>query len=201
MHEGVVGQFRSGHTTGNLPESLPNWRVVTDSPETARGVSQVMGGQPREQDGKHSLEVLTSSSRVDITLTGPTALRREMKLWRRSRLAHHCDGATFLGPTEVRGDPCGCPSLMGKKKAEAKAFRGPQPVTTLRFLLTAAPHLGLFYLQSTSWKLAEDVPEIAEDLRSLEGHALAELRVELVQFTTIRGSSVAYRRPVIRVLV
>ncbi|QDQ14310.1 hypothetical protein [Streptomyces spectabilis] len=197
-----AGRFRSGRMVGKSPESLATWRVTTGDPEVAEKVAELMGGSPSEWEtsGEDFNEVITENDKVLIVVDGPRALTADMKLWGRSGLIHHCDGVDFLSPDDDRGQPCGCPPLMEDRKAQAKTGRGPQPNTNLVFRLADDYHLGKFRFQSTSWKLAEVVHEIDNALSAHKGEVLAELSLELVEFTTKAGRDVSYRKPVVKVL-
>ncbi|MFJ9671099.1 hypothetical protein ACIRP5_09975 [Streptomyces sp. NPDC101221] len=197
-----VGRFRSGRMVGNRPESLGSWRITTGDPEVADKVSELYGGKPAEWEttGEDFNEVITETDKVLIVVDGPGALTADMKLWGRSGLIHHCDGVEFLSPDEDKGQPCGCPPLMEDRKAQAKSGRGPAPNTSLVFRLADDYHLGKFRFQSSSWKLAEVVHEIDAALSAHKGEVLAELSLELVEFTTKAGRDVSYRKPVVKVL-
>jgi hypothetical protein len=200
--EDFVGRFRSGRMVGNRPDSLATWRVTTGDPDVADTVARLMGGTPAEWEtsGEDFHEVLTDTDAAMVVIDGPSALSADMKLWGRSGLIHHCDGIEFLSPEEDRGQPCGCPPLMEDRKAQAKSGRGPQPNTNLIFRLADAYDLGKFRFQSTSWKLAEVVHEIDAALSRHSGEVLAELSLELVEYTTKSGRDVSYRKPVVKVL-
>ncbi|MFI2242390.1 recombination directionality factor [Streptomyces chrestomyceticus] len=197
----LAGRFRSGRMVGNRPESLPTWRVTAGDPKVAEAVAQLMGGTPAEWEtsGEDHNEVITTSDSVLVVIDGVKALTADMKLWGRSGLIHHCDGVESL-LDEDRGEPCGCPALMEDRKAQAKLGRGPQPNVNLVFRLAEDYELGKFRFQSTSWKLAEVVHEIENDLSAHDGEVLASLSLELVEFTTKAGRDVSYRKPVIKVL-
>ena len=53
-------------------------------------------------------------------------------------------------------------------------------------------------MQSTSWKLAEIIPEVSQALATCSGDVLAELSLKLVEFITKTGREVRYRKPVIK---
>ncbi|MEU6633830.1 hypothetical protein ABZ905_37010 [Streptomyces parvus] len=200
--EDFAGRFRSGRQVGNRPEALATWRVTMADPAVADAVSKLMGGSPGEWEtsGEDFNEVLTETDKVLIVIDGPGALTADMKLWGRSGLIHHCDGVEFLSPEEDAGTACGCPPLMEDRKAFAKSGRGPQPNTNLVFRLAEDYDLGKFRMLSTSWKLAEVVHEIDASLRQYKGEVLAELSLELVEFTTKTGRDVSYRKPVVKVI-
>ncbi|WP_030855290.1 hypothetical protein [Streptomyces sp. NRRL S-475] len=60
--------------------------------------------------------------------------------------------------------------------------------------------LGKFRFQSTSWKLAEVVDQYENALAAVKGEALAELSLELVEYTTKSGRDVSYRKPALKVI-
>ncbi|MFF4578233.1 hypothetical protein ACFY15_07515 [Streptomyces sp. NPDC001373] len=201
MSDEFVGRFRSGRMVGNRPESLATWRVTTGDPEIAEKVSELMGGTPAEWEtsGEDFNEVVTQLDKVLIVIEGPNALTMENCQWGHSGLIHHCDGVESL-MEKNKGQPCGCPPLMEDRKAQAKSGRGPAPDTNLVFRLAEDYDLGKFRFKSASWKLAEVVHEIDEALSRHKGEVLAELCLELVEFTTKSGQGVRYRKPMITVL-
>lgn len=197
-----TGRFRSGRLNGNRPESLSSWRVTTGDPEVAAALAEHFGGTPEEwpTTGEDFLEVTTSTAKVRVIVDGPEALTADMKLWGRQGLIHHCDGVMFLSPEVDAGKLCGCPELLAERKAFAKSGRGPQPSINLVFRLVDDPGLGLFRFQSASWKLAEVLHEIHNALAAVDGPALAELSLELVEFTTKKGQDVSFFKPTVKVL-
>ncbi|WP_030677667.1 hypothetical protein [Streptomyces sp. NRRL B-1347] len=198
----TVGRFHSGRQVNGVPESLGEWRVTTGDPEVAAAIAQLMGGQPEETDStsENFIEVLTAQNKVKVVLSGADAVTSDMKLWNGANLIHHCDGVEYLSPDEDRGKSCGCPALMEDRKAAAKSKRGPAPSIAVTFRLAEDYDLGLFRFQTGSWKLAETLHEIGNALDRIGGEALAELSLELVEYTTKKGRDVSYRKPVIRVL-
>ncbi|MFJ4701944.1 hypothetical protein ACIP5N_27665 [Streptomyces sp. NPDC088768] len=197
-----AGRFRSGRLVGTRPEALGTWRVTTASADDAAAIAELYGGTPGtwETTGEDFHEVLTERESVNIVIPGPGSLRADMRLYGRQGMIHHCDGVTFLSPDAEAGNKCGCPEKMEDRKAFAKSGRGPAPHVALAFRLADAYHLGTFNFQSSSWKLAEILDHVDGALSDVEGEALAELRLELVEYTTNTGREVSYRKPVIRVL-
>lgn len=197
----TVGRFRTGRQVGNRPESLSTFRVTTVEVETAEKVAELFGGKPAEWEtsGEDFNEVITETDKVLVVIDGAAALKADMRLYGRSGLIHHCDGMYSL-LDEDKGKECGCPALMEDRKAFAKSGRGPSPYTFLTFRLADDYGLGKFRFQSTSWKLAEVVGNYAEDLAKIKGEALAELSLELVEYTTKTGRDVSYRKPALRVI-
>lgn len=196
----TVGRFHSGRMVDGTPEQLAEWRVTTGDPDVAEAVAKLFGGSPVETDStaENYIEVQTSHDRIAVLLSGPDAITADMKLWNRNQLIHHCDGVEYLSPDEDRGKACGCPALMEDRKAAAKSYRGPSPSISVTFRLAGAPDLGLFRFQSGSWTLAAVLHEYDNALTKVDGQAVAELALELVEYTTKKGRDVSYRKPVIR---
>ncbi len=198
----TVGRFHGGRQENGVPVALSEWRVTTGDPEVADAISQLMGGTPVETDStsENFIEVLTERGKVSAVLSGPDAIASDLKLWNGSALIHHCDGVEFLSPDEDKGKACGCPELMEDRKAAAKSKRGPSPSIAVTFRLAEDYELGLFRLQTGSWKLAEVLHEVENSLDRIDGEALCSLELEHVEYTTKKGRDVSYRKPVIRVL-
>ncbi|MEU5974283.1 hypothetical protein [Streptomyces sp. NPDC047315] len=198
----TVGRFHSGRSVNNVPEALAEWKVTTGDPDVAEVIAALMGGTPEMTDStsENFIEVLTTTKRVRVVLSGPDAISADMKLWNGSNLIHHCDGVDYLSPEEDKGKACGCPPLMEDRKADAKTKRGPAPSISVCFRLAENYNLGIFRFQTGSWKLAEVLHEIGNALDKVGGEAEAELSIELVEYTTTRGRDVSYLKPVIKVL-
>lgn len=196
-------RFRSGMTDeGGKPMSLSEWRVTTGDPEVADAVAQLYGGKAEEWETSKEdfLQVLTNASAVQVVIDGPKAIRSALILWGRQGPIHECDGVYFLSPEEDAGTPCGCPSLLAERKAQARSGRGPAPHTTVNFRLAEDYDLGVGSFSSTSWDLLTVLHEVENALEEIEGEALCELSLELVEYTTKQGRHVMYRKPVIKVL-
>ncbi|MEW2034913.1 hypothetical protein AB0901_30980 [Streptomyces roseifaciens] len=198
----TVGRFHGGKAENGLPVALSEWRVTTGDPEVAAAVAQLLGGQPEETDStaENYIEILTAVSKVKVVLSGVDAISSDLKLWNGPNLIHHCDGVEFLSPEEDKGKSCGCPALMDDRKAAAKSKRGPSPSISVTFRLAEDYDLGLFRLQTGSWKLAEVLHEVENALDRIGAEALCSLELELVEYTTKKGRDVSYRKPVIKVL-
>ncbi len=67
------------------------------------------------------------------------------------------------------------------------------------FLLADLPEAGPFFLVSSSWELAESLGSLAGALDEVEGPALCALSLQLVEFSTLSGARVSYRRPVVEI--
>ncbi|MFJ7588424.1 hypothetical protein ACIQZO_13765 [Streptomyces sp. NPDC097617] len=198
----TVGRFHGGKQENGIPVALSEWRVTTGDPEVADAIAQLMGGSAVETDStsENFIEILTTTNKVKVVLSGPNAISSDLKLWNSSQLIHHCDGVEFLSPDEDRGMPCRCPALMEDRKAAAKSKRGPSPSISVLFRLAEDYDLGLFRFQTGSWKLAEVLHEVENALEKVGGEALATIELELVEYTTKTGRDVSYRKPVIKVL-
>jgi hypothetical protein len=198
----AAGQFHSGMQVDGKPVSLAEWRFTTGDRATADAVSQLLGGTPDETDSasENFIEVLTERETIQVVLAGPSAIQSDMKLWNRNKLIHHCDGVDFLSPDEKAGKPCGCPELFAERKAAAKDYMGPSPSITIRFRLADDYDLGEFKFKTGSWTMAEVLHEYDNALSRVDGEALCELTLELVEYTTKAGRAVSYRKPVVKVL-
>lgn len=197
----TVGRFHGGKQENGIPVALSEWRVTTGDPEVAAAIAQLMGGSAVETDStsENYIEVLTTQDKVKAVISGPDAISSDLKLWNGSALIHHCDGVEFLSPDEDKGKPCRCPALMEDRKAAAKAKRGPAPSIAVTFRLAEDYDLGVFKLQTGSWKLAEVLHEVENALDRVNGEALCSIELEHVEYTTKKGRDVSYRKPVIRV--
>ncbi|MFJ7250747.1 hypothetical protein ACIQWA_39750 [Kitasatospora sp. NPDC098652] len=198
----TVGRFSGGKQENGIPVALPAWRVSTGDPEVAAAIAQLMGGVAVETDSTNEnfIDVETTADKVKVVLSGPDAVSSDLKLWNGPSLIHHCDGVEFLSPDEDRGRPCHCPALMEDRKAAAKSKRGPAPSISVSFRLAEDYDLGVFKLQTGSWKLAEVLHEVENALSKIDGEALCSLELEHVEYTTKKGRDVSYRKPVIKVL-
>ncbi|MFF2543979.1 hypothetical protein ACFVUY_15590 [Kitasatospora sp. NPDC058063] len=199
----TVGRFHSGkQDEEGVPVALEEWRVSTGDPEVASAVAQLFGGTPEETetDKENYIVVDTSTAKVKVIIDGASAISSDLKLWNGSNLIHHCDGVEFLSPEDEAGTPCGCPPLMVDRKAKAKVKRGPAPSISVMFRIADDPDLGIFRFQSGSWKLAEVLHEIENQLDRIGSEALCSLELERVEYTTKNGRDVSYVKPVIRVL-
>lgn len=207
-YERPVFQFRSGMQVWNAqkrkndPVSLSAWRVLTDDPSIASGISELLGGTPEEYDATKAmnLHVLTEADSVEIVLNGSKAIEDKLILWGPGGPIHECDGMYSLLP-EDKGEACGCPTTMNERKDLAKRRRGPSPSINVTFRLAGAGYeLGAGKLIATAWSLAEVVHEVKEALDQVDGEALCRLDLELVEYVSKQHGPVSYRKPVITVL-
>lgn len=197
--EDVVGYIHGGLMTKTKPLSLSQWRFTSDAPEVAARVAELFGGEVEEwdTDKANNLQVLSESSRVDLLLDGPDALRSRMVLWGRKGIIHACDGVYFVDG-EDRGQPCGCPPEFAIRKANAEKGTGPQPEITLKARLVADEELGFFLYRTSSWTLTKELHEIENSITEAGGGGTRirlVLSLEHVEFTTKKGQHVEYHRP------
>jgi Arc/MetJ family transcription regulator len=198
-----VGRFHQGRLAeGGRPQSLDTWRVTADDAQVAARIADLLGGQsvPNDGGGKAAYEVLTTRESVRILVDGPDALTARMVLRGTKGVIHDCDGSAFLAPEKMKGEPCGCPPSVADRKALAREGRGPQPAIDLVFRLVAAPLLGEFNFSTTSWQVAEQLPQLTEDLARAGSPAVCTLTKKLVVYETRSGTSVCYHKTVIIVL-
>nr|BEK66817.1 hypothetical protein KPHV_40440 [Kitasatospora purpeofusca] len=200
----TVGRFHSGkQDEDGVPIALPHWRITTDDPSVGDAVAQLFGAVAvvdDESEAIRNVEVLTDRGTVLVVIDGPESVQSDMKLWNRGNLVHHCDGVEFLSPEERAGQVCGCPALMEERKAQAKRFMGPSPSISVTFALADDVELGKFRFQSGSWKLAEELHILDNALTKVGRPVLAELTLQLVEYTTKKGRDVSYFKPVVKVL-
>lgn len=199
----TVGRFRTGRQVKGQPESLSAFRITTNEPDTAEAIAALYGGIPGEWEtsGEDFNEVLTEADKILIVLSGPSALKFDMRSYSRTgHLTHHCDGVESLLDTD-KGKPCGCPEKMEDRRAFAKTGAGPDPYTFLHgFHLADDYSLGKFRFQSNSWTVLPFLDFYWADMADIKGEILVEFSLELVEYTTKTGREVSYRRPALRVI-
>lgn len=198
-----IGTFAAGKkdADGN-PMALGSWRILTGEPQVADALAQLFGGtvEDTESSADHHIAVDTDAVTVLVVVDGTSALRSDMKLWNRNKLVHHCDGIYFESPEEKRGNRCGCPETMAERKQAAKDYVGPSPSIELEFRLADDFELGKFRFKTGSWTLVDVLHNVENALDAIDGPALCELTLELVEYTTKKGRAVSYHKPVINVL-
>ncbi|QAY26951.1 recombination directionality factor [Streptomyces phage Shawty] len=206
----TVGRLHSGYMDESgrkpTPVALTEWRFSTGEKTVADAVAQLFGGTPVENDESTSenfIDVFTEAKRVPVIIE-PDGIEADMKQWINGKLVHHCDGVEFLSPDEKKGQPCGCPSLFAERKAAAKDYQGPNPSITVYFRLADDPELGKFKFVTGSWTLAAVLHEALNDLDMVGQTAYGTLELEYVEYVAkkgpMRGKTVSYTKPVIRVV-
>ncbi|MFE0447360.1 recombination directionality factor [Streptomyces fungicidicus] len=202
--EGVVS-IGTQDEDGN-PVSLDTFRFATGTPATADAIAELFGGTPVEtsRTSDHFIDVITTRNKLLVIVDGPSGLYSDMKRWHNGKLAHHCDGMAFLSHAKetMVGKPCGCPELFVERKDAAREGIGPSPSIDLTFRPADDPDLGKFRLHTGSWGLAKVLHEAEEKLERIDGPALVEISLELVEFTIKKGpkkgTKVSYYLPKIR---
>lgn len=211
--DGTVGRLHSGKQELNdkgklVPVSLAAWEMSTGEIDTADGLAEFFRTTVVDtgSESENFLRIETGTDRIEVVLTGPRALSSDLKLWYNNALTHHCDGVTFLSGEGVSGEPlagteCGCPQLFSERKAAAKIGRGPKPDIKLVAALAGAESLGTFAFKTGSWTMAEDLWQYEEALAAIGGKTVADLVLELVEYTPKKGAMagklVSYRKPVL----
>ncbi|MFC9620254.1 hypothetical protein ACFTXM_09720 [Streptomyces sp. NPDC056930] len=197
-------QFRTGmQNAKRKPVSLGKWRVLAAGEDTAKGIAELMGGEPalKFPEKEHDFEILTGADSVEMVLSGADAIEDKFMQWGPNGLPiHECDGILSLMP-EDRGEKCGCTGTLKERKAKARAGKGAGPNIVVTFRLAGLGYeLGVGRWIATAWQFAETVHELKDALDDVDGEAL--VRVEIVQeeFTTDDGELVKYKKPVMTVL-
>lgn len=196
--DGTIGKMHSGKVINNKPVALPTWRFTTGEHNTASALAELFGATVNDtgSDKENFLEIETDRESVSVILSGPSAIQSDMKQWINGKLVHHCDGVELLSPPEERGTPCGCPTLFKDRKEAARNYRGPAPSIKVLFRLADDPELGLFAYSTSAWTLAEVLWQYEGQIEDISGEVVADMRLELVEFTTKAGRAVSYRKPV-----
>ncbi|MET9425633.1 hypothetical protein ABZY06_33850 [Streptomyces sp. NPDC006540] len=191
------------------PVALDTFRVSLSDPNKADAIAQLFGGSVVETDrtNEHYIDVTTARDKVLVIVEDPKALYADMKKWDNGKLTHHCDGEIFISHPineKLIGSACGCPELFVERKQHAKAGLGPKPAIELTFRLADDPDLGVFKFKTSAWTLAKVLHEAEEALERINGEALVELSLTLVEFVIKKGkdkgTQVSYYAPGIKVL-
>jgi len=198
--DGTIGKLHSGRQVNGRPVAIPNWRFTTGDHNVAAALAELFGVSvvDTESEAENHLEIQTDVDSFEVILAGVDAIEDDMKLWINKQLVHHCDGVEFLSPDEKRGTPCGCPRFFKERKEAAKTFQGPSPSIKVIFRLAEDPELGTFAYQTSSWTMAEVLHEYAEALSQVDGEAIADMHLELVEYTTKAGRAVSFRKPTLK---
>lgn len=198
--DGTIARIHSGKMVGRNPVSLDHWEFSTGDVDVSNALAELFNAPVVDtgSDAENFLRIEdTGTDSLEVILVGPGAIQSDMKLWINNKLAHHCDGVEFLSPDDKVGSLCGCPHSFKERQEAAKNYQGPSPSIKLLFRLAADPELGLLSFQTSSWKLAEVLGEYEDELQAISGDAIADLRLELVEYTTKQGRNVSYRKPVL----
>lgn len=211
----TVGKISAGYQEFDerskrmVPKTLTEWRFATGERAVADALAQLFGGTPVENEesaSEHFIDVFSAVPKVNV-IVEPGGISADMKQWNSGKLVHHCDGQYFKSHPrgdEMIGAPCGCPSLFAERKQADKDGIGPKPSITVTFRLADDPELGTFKFQTGSWTLAAVLHESLDKLARIGTTALASLELEYVEFVAkngpMRGKTVSYTKPVLRVL-
>lgn len=211
--DGTVGRFHSGKQElsdkGKLvPVSLNAWEMSTGDIDTANGLADFFRTTviDTQSESENFLRIETGAERIEVVLSGPKALTSDLKLWYNNQLTHHCDGVEYLSGDDPNGfplvgTPCDCPQTFAERKANAKVGRGPKPDIKVVASLAGAEDLGTFAFKTGAWTMAEDLWKYEETLAAIGGPAVADLVLELVEYTPkkgpMAGKLVSYRKPVL----
>lgn len=195
----LVGRFRSGYQVNGRPAALTEWRVTTDDAEVATAIQSLLGGdEPQEWEtkGDDNIEVFTTSEKVDIILSGESAIEARMLIWARGqkRLVT-CDGSV----AETEGKPHEC--LIGDfttKREHEENGHVCEPNISVTFRLAESPDLGLFRFQSGSWSLATAIYKALGDFAKHDYEAKATLHLEVVEYES-GGSTKRFTKPVVTI--
>ncbi|MFD0264188.1 hypothetical protein ACFVH7_38665 [Kitasatospora indigofera] len=196
---GVVGRIDLGFPALGEAAGEPCWHIATSSWSTANSISEALGGTARPFGRLPGLEVqvVTEAASLSVLLEGPDSVSFRMARRGGRGVAHTCDGQRFLEPAGLTGTACGCPPTLTARRAAALRGLGPKPDIELVFLLHAAPELGLFRLNTSSWDFAGDSLRALEVLRQVPSPVLCRLGIEVVEFSSPDGVEVSYRRPML----
>jgi hypothetical protein len=138
-------------------------------------------------------EILTTSSTIDILLTGSTALYIG---WQRD------DKNTCDGITQDNRQVCICPVDDELRRAAAKQGRGCRPRAKVLFRLLDDQAVGVLEFVNDDWSFVELVSATQAELDSREGKGpvRAQLGLRRSLHTLPSGMVLPYTRPVITLL-
>lgn len=199
----VIGRFRSGYQMGDRPAALREWRVTTADRDVAERIIDLLGSkeaEPQEWDskGEDNLEVFTTSSKVEVILSGDDAIDARMVVFTRGQdRLFVCKGQVY---EPEKSEPFVCEADDFSTKAEHRANRHVcEPLVKVRFRLAADPGLGLFEFQTGSWSFAMGVGGVRFELQKVGGPARATLALEKAEFER-DGELIKFTKPVLNVL-
>jgi hypothetical protein len=189
----LVGNLHHVAMVRDRPRTLGTWRVTTKSPRTADRIAQVLGGHIQQDPTADLAEVLTTSSTIDILLTGSTALYIG---WQRDD-KNACDGIT-----QDDRQVCVCPADHELRRAAAKQGRGCRPRAKVLFQLLNDRAVGVLEFVNDDWSFVELISATQAVLSSREdgGPVRAQLGLRRSLHTLPSGMVLPYTRPVITLL-
>ena len=118
----------------------------------------------------------------------------EMTLWGRNKPIRSCDGVVQNDDAKT---PCACPAAFAERKAKSREGSACQPNIRVRFRLADMPDAGLWRFTSSSWQLAQEIPDLVEDLKE-SGSGEATLSLKLIEWETKAGEARKFTKPVLR---
>ncbi|GLX34392.1 hypothetical protein Sros01_04650 [Streptomyces roseochromogenus] len=196
---GIVGRLSAQGVEGGRDVS-PGWLLTTADGEVAETAAQLFGGTPKRRAASPDvIDVLLEADSIGVRLAGTAPVTRRFVRRDGVQVVHVCDGGRFLAPASRLGRPCGCPSLAIDRRIAARKQLGPEPEVELYFRLQAAPALGTFRLESSSWSLAESLDEVGVPLKGEGSDALLEIRIRHARVSPKSGMDVRYSWPVVAV--
>jgi hypothetical protein len=189
----LAGRLHCVVVVRNRPRTLGTWRVTTESPRIADRIAQVLGGHIQQDPTVDLAEILTTSSTIDILLTGSTALYIG---WQRD------DKNTCDGITQDNRQVCICPVDDELRRAAAKQGRGCRPRAKVLFRLLDDQMVGVLEFVNDDWSFVELVSATQAELNSREGKGpvRAQLGLRRSLHTLPSGMVLPYTRPVITLL-
>ncbi|MFD8794704.1 recombination directionality factor [Streptomyces vinaceus] len=195
----IVGRLSAQGVEGERGVS-PGWLLTTADSEVAETTAQLFGGTPKRRAASPDvIDVLLEAETIGVRLAGTAPMARRFVRRDGAEAVHVCDGRRFLAPASRLGRSCGCPSLAIDRKIAARKQLGPEPEVELRLRLQAAPALGIFCLESSSWSLAESLDEVGVPLKGEGSDALLEIRIRHARVSPKSGMDVRYSWPVVAV--
>lgn len=187
----------------NEPVQLSAWRFVSDDERVMNGLAELYGGTVVEFDPSkdQNLHVLSEADAIEVVIAGASAVEDKLVQWGGpGGPIHECDGQFSL-LSDDKGEPCGCPDTMQKRKDLAAKNRGPKPSINIEFTLAGAgEELGKGKLIATAWTLAEVIHEVKDALDAVGEPALCSMSIEHVEYVSKIHGKVSYFKPVIEVL-
>jgi hypothetical protein len=190
----LAGRLHCVVVVRNRPRTLGTWRVTTESPRIADRIAQVLGGHIHQDPTVDLPEILTTSSTIDILLTGSTALYIG---WQRD------DKNTCDGITQDNRQVCICPVDDELRRAAAKQGRGCRPRAKVLFRLLDDQAVGVLEFVNDDWSFVELVSATQAELDSREGKGPVRAQLGLRRsslHTLPSGMVLPYTRPVITLL-
>lgn len=133
----LVGRFHYVALVRSRPRTLSTWGVTVVSARTGDRIAQLLGGRVQEDRTGDQVEILTTSSTIDILLSGPNALHLD---WRRDE-TNICDDAS-----QDDRESCKCPADFQLRRTLAKQGGGCRPLAEVHFRLLDDQTAGVFGL-------------------------------------------------------